>query len=70
MDENQENAMSRDLKAGFKHIGLFRIRGEGHRDLILAQCSSWFSVCRSPDSNTEYVADLRDLLACRGHMSL
>jgi hypothetical protein len=56
MDEDKGNAMSQSLKAQFKHIGLFRIRGEVHRDLILAQCSCWYFVRRSPDTNTEYVA--------------
>ena len=36
--------MNQNPKAPFKQIGLFRIRGEAHRDLILAQCSSWFFV--------------------------
>ncbi len=48
--------MSQNPKAQFKHIGLFRIPSEEQRDLILAQCSSWFFVRRSPDSNTQYVA--------------
>ncbi len=48
--------MSQSPGAQLKHIGLFRIRSEGERDLILAQCSSWFFVRRSPDTNTEYVA--------------
>jgi hypothetical protein len=56
MAEDKGNAMSQSPKAQFKHIGLFRIRSEAHRDLILAQCSSWFFVRRSPDTNTEYVA--------------
>jgi hypothetical protein len=48
--------MDHNPMAQFKQIGLFRIRGEAHRDLILARCSCWFFVRRSPDTNTEYVA--------------
>jgi hypothetical protein len=53
MAENKGNAMRQSPKAQIKHIGLFRIRSEAHRDLILAQWSSWFFVRRSPDTNTE-----------------
>jgi hypothetical protein len=48
--------MSQIPKAEFRHIGLFRIRGDARRDLILRQCSCWFFVRRSPDMNTESVA--------------
>ena len=48
--------MSQDLSTPIKHIGLFRIRGGEHRDLILARCSSWFPVRREGDLTTEYVA--------------
>jgi len=56
IDEDERNAMSQNPKSQFKHIGLFRIRGDAHHDLILAQRSCWFFVRRSPDTNTEYVA--------------
>ena len=57
--------MSQDPKAQFRHIGLFRIRGNAQRDLTLARCSCWFFVRRSPDTNTEYVAP-SDLFAEAG----
>ncbi len=48
--------MSQVPKAQFRHIGLFRIRGDAHRDLILARCSCGFFVRRLPDTNTECAA--------------
>ena len=48
--------MSHNLTTPNQRIGLFRIRGGEHRDLILARCSSWFFVRRATDPTTEYVA--------------
>jgi hypothetical protein len=48
--------MNRNLTAPDQHIGLFRIRGDEHRDLILAQCSFWSFVRRETDVTGEYLA--------------